>query len=366
MNYIFFGTPKFAVIILEALIKAGYTPALIVTAPDKPKGRGHTLTPPPVKILAKKHDIPVLQPATLKSNEITNAIAALQPDLFVVAAYGKIIPNVVLAIPKKGGINVHPSLLPTYRGPSPIQAAILNGDDVTGVTIMLMDEEMDHGPILAQKTLSLRGATPQPRGSDAAIQSTNNGIASLALATTGEELSGKLAHLGAQLLIETIPQWLSNKIKPQPQDHAKATYTRIITKEDGRINWQKSAEKIERMIRAYTPWPSAWTTMSNTKCLTDLRREMRVKILKAKILQISAIAENRYSFYDNKNKNDKNIGTPGTILKQNGDLLVACGNGFLMVEELQVEGKKPMSGAEFLHGYCFSLISKASNRFISL
>lgn len=341
MNYIFFGTPHFAVIILEALIEAGYLPTLVMTVPDKPKGRSHVLTPPPVKIFAEERGISVLQPTALKNDSIIDAIAALRPDFFIVAAYGKIIPKGILDIPKKGGINIHPSLLPKYRGPSPIQAAILNGDETTGVTIMLMDEEMDHGPILAQRIFKeveppVRGSTSRP---------------------TAEELSKNLAELGAQLLIETIPKWLAGEITPQEQDHAKATYTKIIMKEDGRIDWRKSAEEIERMARAYAPWPSAWTIMCDTKGRTKRRGMMRVKILKARVLQFLAIAKNRYSFHDNKNKHenkkgdDKNTDKPGTIIKQNSDLLVACGNGFLMVEELRVEGGKPMSGAEFLRGY---------------
>lgn len=326
MNYIFFGTPHFAVIILEALIKADYLPALVVTAPDKPKGRGHILTPPSVKIRAEKHDIPVLQPVTLKSNEIINAIVALRPDFFIVAAYGKIIPKTLLDIPQSGGLNIHPSLLPRYRGPSPIQAAILNGDKTTGVTIMLMDEEMDHGPILAQQelTLNIQCSTP---------------TLNVERCHTAKELSEKLGELGAQLLIETIPKWLNNEITPQSQDHTKATYTKIITKEDGRVEWRASAEKIERMTRAYTPWPSAWTILklANTKCLPE--KDARVKILRA--FEIQAVAD-----YLNA--------TPGQIVNKNSDLLVACGNGFLVVKELQSEGKKPMSGKEFLNAYPFA------------
>lgn len=317
-KYIFFGTPQFAVIILEALIKAGYTPALVITAPDKPKGRGQKLTSPPVKILSEKYDIPVMQPPRLNDQSVRERIVAVAPDLLIVAAYGKIIPKIILDVPRKGGVNVHPSLLPRYRGPSPIQAAILNGDATTGVTVMLMDEEMDHGPILAQRIF--REVQPPAGG--------------LTSQYTTENLSEKLAELGAELLIETIPKWLNGEITPKKQDHEKATYTKIITKEDGRIDWHKSAEEIERMVRAYTPWPSAWTLMRDTK--SRAKKDVRVKILKV---------------YDNKNKNDKNAEKPGTILKQNSDLLVACGSGLLTVEKLQVEGKKSMSGAEFLNAY---------------
>lgn len=322
MNYIFFGTPKFAVIVLKALIDAGYTPAHVVTAPDKPKGRGRILTSSPVKILAEKYGILVLQPITLKNNtELIDMIAALRPDFFVVAAYGKIIPKTILAIPKKGGLNVHPSLLPYYRGPSPIQAAILNGDATTGATIMLMDEEMDHGPILAQQEL-----TPNIQCFPLTLN--------VGRCHTTENLSEKLAELGAKLLIETIPKWLNGEITPREQNHAKATYTKIITKEDGHIDWHKSAEEIERMARAYTTWPSAWTLMRDTK--SRAKKDARVKILRA--FRTQAIAD-----YLNA--------TPGQIINKNSDLLVACGKGFLMAEELQVEGKKPVSGKEFLNAY---------------
>ncbi len=310
MNYVFFGTPEFAIIILKTLIEAGLMPALVVTAPDKPQGRGNMLTPPPVKTLAEDYGISFAQPATLKNNDdLVSTITKIHPDLFVVAAYGKIIPKILLDIPRKGAINVHPSLLPRYRGPSPIQAAILNGDEVTGVSIMLLDEEMDHGPILAVQELGI----------------------SKFYAT---ELQDQLAHLGAQLLIETIPKWLSSdEIAPQPQDHAKATYTKMITKEDGRIDWHRSAEAIERMIRAYTPWPSAWTTLKQGG------KNLRVKILNVSLEGATSDSEERRS--DPK---------PGTIIKQNSDLLVACGEGVLLVERLQAEGGKPMSGAVFLNG----------------
>lgn len=356
MKYIFFGTPEFAVIILKALMDAGYTPTLVVAAPDKPKGRGRALAPPPVKTLAEQYGIPIIQPATLKDAETTQTIAALEPDLFIVAAYGAIIPKILLDIPKKGGLNIHPSLLPKYRGPSPVQAAILHGDETTGVTIILMDEKMDHGPILAQREL-----TPN-------IQCFSPTL-NVGRCPTAEELSVKLANLGAQLLIETIPKWLAAKIVPQPQDHHKTTYTKLITKEDGRIDWRKSAEEIERMVRAYTPWPSAWTIMSNTKGLT--KKQVRVKILRASLpshIDISKcrnIGKSKYRGVEkSKNRNfekEEEKILPGAIIKQKSDpptgragLLVACGDGLLHIEQLHIEGNKPMSGMEFLNGYPFA------------
>ena len=321
MKYIFFGTPQFAVIILKALNEAGYKPALVITTPDKPKGRGHTIAPPPVKIYAEKHTITVIQPATLKDQKIINTIAAFEPDLFIVAAYGKIIPKTILDIPKKGGLNIHPSLLPKYRGPSPIQAAILNGDKTTGVTIMLMDEEMDHGPMLAQATSNIQCQTQSARFAKASARRVIE-------CWTAEKLSKKLAELGAQLLIETIPKWLADEITPRQQDHSKATYTKIIAKEDGHIDWHKSAEEIERMVRAYTPWPSAWTLLNKDG------KELHVKILKAQTTHAPPVSL-----------------PPSTIIKQNSDLIVACGEGFLLIEEIQVEGGKPISGEEFLRGY---------------
>ncbi|MGC9048813.1 MAG: methionyl-tRNA formyltransferase [Patescibacteria group bacterium] len=315
LNIIFFGTPEFAAIILDSLIKNNSKPVTVITAPDKPVGRHayqqagkQILTPPPVKVLSQKHNIPILQPENLKENlNLKSEILNLKPDLFIVAAYGLILPQELLAIPKYGSLNIHPSLLPKYRGPSPIQATILNGDTETGVTIILMDEKMDHGPILAK----------------CKKQITNK--------ITTEELTKELADLGAKLLIETLPKWINGEIKPIPQDHSKATFTKIIKKEDGQINWSNSAQEIERMVRAYWPWPSAYTRIQTTK--PKIQNKI-LKIIKADVLKIEHQKQ------------------PGMVfLTENKKLLVACRENALILEEVQLEGKRQMTVQEFLNGY---------------
>lgn len=228
----FLGTPDFAVKILEEMKKGGLMPSLVITAPDKPKGRKLAITPPPVKIWANNEKIPTLQPDKL--NDIRANLEKEKWDIFALAAYGKIIPKEIIEIPKYGILNVHPSLLPKHRGASPIQSAILDGDKDFGATIMLLDEEMDHGPVLAV------GHLPQ-------IKDTNY-----------KELEDKLAELGGELLVKTIPLWINNEIKAVPQEHDKATYTKKIKKEDGFIDWSEDPRVIERKIRAFTPWPSAY------------------------------------------------------------------------------------------------------------
>ena len=309
MKYVFFGTPEFAAIVLGKLIDVGYTPAAVVTNPDEPVGRKQIFPPPPAKVLAEKHDIPVFQPKKLRDNlEFLEQFKNLKSDLAIIAAYGKILPKEILDIPVYGFINVHGSLLPYYRGASPIQTAILNGDKETGVTIMEVDEEMDHGAVIAYSKLLIANGD------------------------TYETLSKKIAELGAELLIKTIPDYISGKIKPVPQEYNKATYTKIIKKEDGKIDWQKSAEEIERMVRAYYPWPGAYANIKN-------------KILKIIEANIS------------EDKNNHQIGEIFTlqhpnILENIGVLLgVKCGAGVLIIKKLQLEGGKILSAQEFLNGH---------------
>lgn len=273
IKIIFIGTPQFSSIVLDKLCQSEFRPILVVTETDKPVGRKQIVTPPPTKILANQYKIPVLQPEILVNSKFE--ILDSKPDLIIVAAYGQILPKEILEIPKYGCINVHPSLLPKYRGATPIQAAILNGDEETGVTIMLMDEQMDHGPILAQRKTTI--------GKN----------------ETAGQLHERLAILGAELLIDTIPDWAAGRIKLIQQDHKIATYTKILTRENGKINWHKSAEEIERQIRAFDPWPGTYT----------LHQEKRLKILKAKLE-----------------------------------------NGKLRIEQVQPEGKKPMNFEDFLRG----------------
>ncbi len=235
----FFGTPTFAVTILEELTIAGIVPELIVTAPDKPQGRGLVLTAPPVKKWAEENKIDFIQPASLKEPEKNNILTASlfteNWDLFIVAAYGKILPKNILELPKHKVLNVHPSLLPKFRGPSPIEAAILNDERNTGVTIMRLDKEMDHGPIVAQKE-----------------------IPNATWPVTSPILEDILAHEGGKLLASIIPDWVSGKIKERTQKHTDATYCQKITKADGLINLTDNAYQNYLKICAYTGWPGTY------------------------------------------------------------------------------------------------------------
>lgn len=310
MKIIFIGTPEFGAIILEELVKADFKPVLVITASDKPVGRKQILTPPPVKVLAKKYNISVLQPEKVSSCKFQ--ASSTNPDLIIVAAYSQIIPKEVLDIPKYGCLNVHPSLLPSWRGASPIQSSILNGDAKTGVSIILMDEKMDHGPIVAQRQLEF---FPPEAGSrrDGTIFNFQF-----------SKLSQELADLGARLLIEILPKWLRGEIKPVSQDDSQATFTKIIKKEDGKTDWQKPAEEIERRVRALTPWPGVFTNFDGKT----------LKILEAKI-DIS--------------ETEKQIGE--VFLNNNGKLTVKTGQNCLILLKIQLEGKKPMSSEEFLRGH---------------
>ncbi len=297
---VFFGTPEFGAIILRALIQATYRPVLVVTQPDRPRGRSGTPQPSPVKTVALESDIPVFQPTSLRRAEAVETIRQAGPELIVLAAFGLIIPPEILSIPRCGCINVHPSLLPRHRGPTPVQAAILAGDEVTGVTIMLMDEGLDTGPILTQRMVPI-----------------------LAHDTAGT-LSEKLAGVGADLLLETIPCWCSGELRPTPQDTAKATVSLRLRKEDGLIDWSRPAAEIERMIRAYQPWPSAY-------CFWD------GKLLK--ILEASA---------EDAQASDAHFGQVIVL----GDCpAVVTGRGLLALRKVQLEGRKPTDGSSFLKGH---------------
>lgn len=297
---IFFGTSEFAAKILEALLSADYEVRVLVAQPDKPVGRHQTPTPPPTKVLALKNKIKTLQPVDLKTDEFLSDLKKLKPDLIITAAYGKILPKEILELPKLGAINVHGSLLPKFRGASPIQYAIWQGETEAGVTIMLMDEIMDHGPIIVEEAINI------------------------APDDTSGTLHDKLADLGAKLLIKTLPRFLNEEIESQDQDMTQVTYTKILTRDDGRINWSKPAIEIERQIRAFTPWPGSFTEVEGK----------RLKIIKAGVAPES----------ENKNAGE-------TFKTALGELVVACGEGSLVLEKVQLEGKKEVSGKEFLNGY---------------
>lgn len=302
IKIIFWGTPHFAREILKQLAESGWKPILVITQPDKARGRGLKLKESAVKALAKKLNIPYLQPTKLKDPDFIQKIKSYRPDLCVLAAYGKIIPKEILAIPPKGFLNVHPSLLPRWRGASPIQAAILNGDKETGVTIILMDEEMDHGPILESRKWKIENRI------------------------TYKELEEKLVEEASKLLIEILPKWLNGEIKPTVQGHSKTTFCPMIKKEDGRIDWHEPAEKIERKIRAFQDWPVAFFE-TNGK---------RIKILEADVLKNETILK------------DKKI---GEFFCFNKELVVKCGKDALIIKKIQPESKKPLFGYEFWCGY---------------
>lgn len=295
---IFIGTPEFAVPILGGLIEKGYKPVLVITVPDKPTGRKQLISQSPIKISALKNEISVSQPE--KISEFKKEIVDISPDLIIVAGYAQFLPKEILEIPKFGCLNIHPSLLPKYRGASPIQYAIMNGDIETGTTIILMDEKMDHGKIIAQKKFKIGERK-----------------------ITFEELSKELSIISLDLLIEILPEWVYGRIKAIPQTESKATFTKILKKEDGKINWSEPAEKIERMIRALNPWPGTFTFF-DSKIL---------KILKAEIMQ----------------KKEK----PGKVFQnETNKLAIGCGEeNSLVLEEIQLEGKNPTKGIEFLRGH---------------
>jgi len=301
MKFIFFGVPKFGAIILKKLIENNFVPDLVITKSDKKIGRKQIYTPLPVKITAEEYSIPVFQP-----EKIINAkseIKEIKPDLIIVAAFGEIIPKEILDIPKYGCLNVHPSLLPEYRGPSPIQYTILNGEEETGITIISMTEKIDKGPILS----SLKFLIEDPE-------------------ITYKELEEKLSSWGAELLIKTIPKWLKGKIKLTLQNESEATYTKFIKKDAGKINWLESAKKIERKVRAFNPWPSAF-------CKADSKA---LKIWKASVSEQTEIGPK---------------GPPGKVyLATNDNIAVQTGKDYLIIEELQFGGKRRMKTEEFLKG----------------
>lgn len=294
---VFMGTPEFAVSVLHALVEQ-YNVVAVYTRADKPAGRGKQMIEAPVKHFARAHNLPLEQPRSLRNNSERHRMREYNPDLIVVAAYGLLLPKAILDIPPRGAINTHASLLPRWRGASPITYAILSGDHETGVTIMQIDEGLDTGAILTARSIPI---SPDD--------------------TTGS-LMEKLSQLGADLLLETIPAYLEGKIIATPQEHAQATMTRLVAKEDGKIKWETSAPYIEQMVRAYQPWPTAFT---------HFRGEM-LKVLRASVLENNA-PEN-----------------PGTVLQIGKDIGVSTGKGILLLHDVQLAGKRAMSADEFARG----------------
>ncbi|MBI2864140.1 MAG: methionyl-tRNA formyltransferase [Chloroflexi bacterium] len=304
MRLVFMGTPEIAVPILEALVGAGHEIVAVYTQADRPAGRGQTVFPSPVKQAALKHSIPVMQPASLRDPEEFERLSRSAPDLIVVAAFGQFLPKAVLDLPPFKCLNVHPSLLPRHRGPAPIVNAILEGDEETGVTIMRLTAKMDAGPILAQRRVPIDAKD------------------------TAATLQARLAQVGADLLVDTLPRWLGGEIAPQLQDEAKVTFSKMVAKEDGFLDWGQAAVDLWRRVRAFQPWPGAYTRW----------RGKMLKVIEAKPLGRGQ--EQR----------------PGSVLKLDPTktgfgLGVQTGDGVLALGMVQFEGRKSMSGEDFLRGH---------------
>jgi methionyl-tRNA formyltransferase len=312
MRVVFMGTPEFALPSLRGLVEGGYNIVGVYTRPDRLAGRGRVLTPSAVKTAALDYGLPVFQPPGLRRPEAVEELASLKPDVIVVCAFGVILRQPVLDIPAKGILNVHPSLLPRHRGASPIAAAILAGDEQTGVTIMLMDPGMDTGPILGQR------AVPIPPWD------------------TGGSLGERLAEVGAELLLEVLPRWLADELEPQPQDDSLASQCSLLSKEEGAIDWNLPAVDIWRRVRAFNPWPGAFTTLAGQVVL----------IWEAWPLSVDGEGE------------------PGTVLPltseqrqmlpselgQEEALAVQTGEGLLAILRLQRAGRRSLTAAEFIRG----------------
>jgi methionyl-tRNA formyltransferase len=299
MRITFLGTPDFAAIPLEVLARdPRYSVVGVVTQPDRPSGRHREPQPPPVKLAAQRLGIPVLQPETLRDPAIADQLAAWRPDVGVVAAYGEILRKHVLELPRLGYLNVHPSLLPRYRGPTPVHAAILNGDAETGVTVMRLDAKMDSGPILGQRRVPLPpGARNQP-------------------------VTFELFRIGAALLAEVLEPYAAGALIPTPQDDSQATYCKMLEKSDGLIDWGAPAARIERMTRAYDPWPGAHTSW----------RGQPFKIIAAAVRGWNGDA------------------APGTLLPQPEGMWVATGAGALELQTVQPAGKRALAARDWMRG----------------
>jgi methionyl-tRNA formyltransferase len=299
LNLVFCGTPRFAVPTLDKLIKAGFPIRLVVTQPDRPRGRGMELAFSPVKQRALDLALPVTQPEKIKNNEEFRAqLAGLNPDAIIVVGYGRIVPQWMLDLPRLGNINLHASLLPKYRGAAPIQWAIARGESVTGVTTMKIDAGLDTGDILLQEELPI------------------------ALEDTAETLAPRLAAIGADLTAATLYRLQAGTIQPRPQEHGEATLAPLLKKEDGKIDFSRTATEIYNRLRGFQPWPGAFTTFLGRNLNVLAGRPVRRSL------------------------------TNGQILVQDDQLIVGCGQGTaLELLELQPEGKKRMAARDFVHGY---------------
>lgn len=299
MRIVFMGTPDFAVPTLESLIKGGHEVIAAVTQPDKPKGRGKAVLMTPVKEKALEYNIPVYQPVKARDPEFIALLQEMNPDVIVVVAFGQILPKAILDIPKYGCVNVHASLLPKYRGAAPIQWAVIDGEEVSGVTTMQMDEGLDTGDMLEKVEYVL-----DPK-------------------ETGGSLFDKLSTMGGELILSTLEKLENGMITRTPQGDTVTSYAKMLQKSMGKIDWSMEAAKIERLIRGLNPWPSAYTSLKGKT----------VKIWAAEV------------------EEGQPTGNPGRLTVTKDQLLVECGEGFLSITELQLEGKKRMDTAAFLRGF---------------
>ena len=300
MRIVFIGTGDIGVPTLQALLKSKDEVVGVVTQPDKPVGRAQLVEPPPIKKAVAATKLPVLQPPRIKERQAIEEIRALRPDVIAVIAYGQILPRDVLEIPKIACLNLHASLLPRWRGAAPIQAAIASGDRETGITVMYMDEGLDTGDILLQRTIDILPAD------------------------TGGSLHDRLAEIAPEALFESLELLVQGAAPCIPQDNALATAAPKLSREHGQIDWSEPAAVIERKIRAFNPWPGAFMTVS-----TNGTRKL--KIFSAEVVDFQ--------------------GRPGEILRNQDELVVAAGKGALSLREVQIEGKRRMSAAEFLYGH---------------
>lgn len=313
MKIVFMGTPDFAVSVVDAIKKAGHEIVLVVSQPDKPKGRGKEVQFPPVKQWALKHRIPVFQPSRIREKEAVEILRGYEADIFVVAAFGQILPKEILTMPPYGCVNVHASLLPKYRGAAPIQWAVINGDAKSGVTTMQMGEGLDDGDMLLKREVTLSADE------------------------TGGSLFERLAEVGAQLMVDTLVALEEKKMTPTPQDESLATHVGMIKKSMGQLDFSQSAVDLERLVRGLNPWPSAYTKL-NGKTL---------KVWKAEVCQ------------KDKDGRTEKAYAPGMICAAGEDgILVACSDRFLLLTEIQLEGKKRMKAADFLRGRSIEIGSK--------
>ena len=300
LRVVFMGTPSFAVPALDALVDAGHDILGVYTQPDRRSGRGRRVTEPPVKQAATERGLTVFQPASLRRDEdARREIASLEPDLIVVAAYGLFLPAETLAVPPLGALNIHPSMLPKHRGPSPVATAILEGDVAMGVTVMQLDEGMDSGPIIAQMETDIGDEE------------------------TAEELTSRLFDMGAKLLADTTPLWQAGEIAPKPQRGSDATITRLLKREDGAIDWAGPAEYIARQVRAYYAWPGTFTHWNGKQ----------LKIHEASVVAVDGTEE------------------PGAVIEIPEGVAVIAGEGALLLLRVQMEGRQATDITDFVRGY---------------